>query len=151
MNFWRYLKITLEIVRYFEMINLLNNYQITRNQCHICPLMQNKFQWLTLVASSMHSGQMCQGKPSITVISSNSLNLNQFFESEPILLQFLPKPHGSLLSGHYIISNYLQQLNFFKKKYQNHIFGSSFHQYRLVSNKDFHQKTITFPDKILRL
>ena len=80
-----------------------NNYWITKNQCHICPLMQNRFQRLTLVSFSMHSGQMCQGKPSITVIHSNSLNLNQFFESEPISLQFLPKSHESLLSGHHII------------------------------------------------
>ena len=66
------------------------------------PINAKKFQRFTLATMSPAQWAIVSGE---IINHSNTL---KFFEFEPILLQFLPKSHGSLLSGHHIISNCFQ-------------------------------------------
>ena len=83
----------------------------------------NNIQWLTL-ADLSHA--QCTGMS----LSINNYDYTfKFLEFEPILLEFLPIFHGFVLLGDHKLSNSLLEMTLFKKKYHNHVFGTSFHKY----------------------
>ena len=104
--------------------------ELSEEGCDII-LAWNNIQCLTLADLSHAqctdlSHAQCTGMS----LSINTYNYTfKFLEFEPILLEFLPIFHGFVLLGDLKLSNSLLEMTLFKKKYHNHVFGTSFHKY----------------------